>query len=121
MTDVVVGGADSLDPDSIAVRTFGQARKGYDQREVRHFLDRVSAAMRASNTRVTRLEARIVELEGRLNTRVIDLDEDELMVKLGEETTRVLRSAREAGRSSIAFQVERDGARRFVALPLRAA
>ena len=30
-------------------------------------------------------------------------------------------AARSAGRPSIALQVERDGARRFVAIPLRAA
>lgn len=107
MTDLVVGSADSLDPESIAIRTFGQARKGFDQREVRHFLDRVAEAVRTSQARVARLEARIVELEGRLTARVIDLDEDELMVKLGEETTRVLRSAREAAAELYARAEER--------------
>jgi serine protease Do len=35
--------------------------------------------------------------------------------------TEAVSAARSAGRPSIALQVERDGARRFVAIPLRAA
>jgi serine protease Do len=35
--------------------------------------------------------------------------------------TEAVSAARSAGRPSIALQVERDGARRFVASPLRAA
>ncbi len=107
MTDLVIGAGDSLDPESIQIRTFGQARKGYDPREVRHFLDRVAESARHAQARIGRLEARIVELEGRLASRVIDLDEDELMVKLGEETTRVLRSAREAAADLYARAEER--------------
>ncbi|MBW6401268.1 Do family serine endopeptidase [Roseomonas sp. HJA6] len=38
-----------------------------------------------------------------------------------QDVVDAVRAAREAGRPSIAFQVERDGARRFIALPLRAA
>ena len=38
-----------------------------------------------------------------------------------QDVVEAVKTAREAGRPSIAFQVERDGARRFIALPLRAA
>jgi serine protease Do len=37
------------------------------------------------------------------------------------DVSEAVAAARSAGRPSIAFQVERDGARRFVAIPLRAA
>ena len=52
----------------------------------------------------------------------------EVVLKAGErdvanpqDVVEAVKTAREAGRPSIAFQVERDGARRFIALPLRAA
>jgi DivIVA domain-containing protein len=84
-----------LTPDEVASRSFPTAFRGISETDVRAFLKRVSEDLAMVRGREQELMATIDELEARLrNPR--PLDEQELLDALGEETTRLLRSAREA-------------------------
>ncbi|CAN5903466.1 hypothetical protein BH23ACT2_BH23ACT2_30710 [soil metagenome] len=85
----------ALDPDAIASHAFARARKGYEPDEVRAFLVQLASQIRLSEQRRNDLERRVVELERRA-TDPRDLDEAAVTELLGEETARVLESARTA-------------------------
>ncbi len=84
-----------LTPDDVAGRSFATAFRGISESDVRAFLKRVSEELGMARGREQELMATIGELEARLRTPQ-PLDEQELLDALGEETTRLLRSAREA-------------------------
>ncbi len=81
-------------PDEIANRNFPTVRKGLDPEEVRRYLEQVARAMASALERETDLMRRLEIAEEKAAHP--SLDEDTLMKALGEETARVLRSAREA-------------------------
>jgi len=85
-----------LSPDEIASRQFGKRPRGYAESEVRGFLKRVSEELAAARERENELLATIDALEEQLR-QPRPLTEQELLDALGEETARLLRSAREAG------------------------
>lgn len=85
----------ALDPDAIASHPFGRARRGYEPDEVRAFLVALASKIRMSEQRRNDLERRAAELERRA-TDPRDLDEAAVTELLGEETARVLESARTA-------------------------
>jgi hypothetical protein len=85
-----------LTPDEVAGRSFATAFRGVSETDVRSFLKRVSEDLAAGRSREQELMTTIDELEARLRTPQ-PLDEQALLEALGEETTRLLRSAREAG------------------------
>lgn len=85
-----------LTPDEIAGRTFATAFRGVSESDVRSFLKRVSEDLAAAKAREQELMTSVDELETRLRSPQ-PLDEQALLDALGEETTRLLRSAREAG------------------------
>lgn len=101
--------ADPLAPQDVARRTFDVGRRGYEQQEVRGFLHEVSALLE----RLVRSEAELRERAERAETKLgmaAQPDEAMLLEILGEETTRVLTSAREAAaeiRSKAEGSVER--------------
>jgi DivIVA domain-containing protein len=84
-----------LTPDEVAGRSFPTAFRGISESDVRSFLKRVAEDLGAVRAREQELATTIDELEARLRTPR-PLDEQELLDALGEETTRLLRSAREA-------------------------
>src|SRR5579871_4266929 len=85
-----------LTPEEIATRSFGKGVRGYAESEVRAFLKRVSEELVTAQDRERELEVAIDALEEQLRTPR-PLTEQELLDALGEETARLLRSAREAG------------------------
>jgi DivIVA domain-containing protein len=85
-----------LSPEEVASRSFGTGFRGYSEAEVRGFLKRVSEQLAAGRDREHELEAAVDALEDQLR-EPRPLDEKELLDALGEETARLLRSAREAG------------------------
>jgi DivIVA domain-containing protein len=85
----------TLSPESIEARSFTSGFRGYDQSEVREFLGRVAAEVRAYRERTERLESAWHSAEERA-ARPPVLDEDTLMAAVGDETATILRAARAA-------------------------
>lgn len=83
-----------LSADEVANRTFATSFRGLDAGEVRAYLDRVADELRAAEQRETDLAVRLKAAEQRADSP--DIDEDTLLRLLGDETARVMRSAREA-------------------------
>ena len=92
----VISSAPHLTPDEVATRVFGRKGRGYSENEVRSFLKRVSEELASARDRERELTAAMDELEEQLRAPR-PLSEQELLDALGEETARLLRSAREAG------------------------
>lgn len=86
---------DDLDTQAIARRTFDVARRGYEQQDVRAFLHEVSSLVDRLQREAQELRERADRAEARLGLSDAP-DEAMLMEVLGEETTRVLTSARDA-------------------------
>ena len=86
---------DPLQPDDIARREFEVTRRGYDQQAVRGFLHELSSQLARAATVESDLRERLAAAERKLATAEHP-DEAAMLELLGEETTRVLTSAREA-------------------------
>ena len=98
-----------MTPDEVAGRSFPTSFRGISETDVRAFLKRVAEELGAARGREQELMNTIDELETRLRNPQ-PLDEHELLDALGEETTRLLRSAREAA-SDIRGKAEERAAR----------
>ena len=83
----------SLTPELIHARAFTVGFRGYDQSEVRDFLNRLSAEVRSLREQVESLESNWRSAEERA-ARPPVLDEETLMAAVGEETAAILRTAR---------------------------
>ncbi len=83
------------DPDAVAAKSFSTVRKGFEPDEVRAFLLAVASSMRDAKLRYEDMERRLVEVERRAADPK-DLDEHAVTQLLGEETARVLETARQA-------------------------
>jgi len=84
-----------LSPDELVQRTFTTSFRGYTEAEVRAFLKRVSEELIVTRDREAELLDAIDSLEEQLRAPR-PLNEPEMLDALGAETTRLLRSAREA-------------------------
>ncbi len=100
---------DPSSPASVAEAGFSTTRRGYNQGEVRALLTSVAAEL-------GRLQERQRQLEAELNSAravppsAIELDDETVADLLGEETLRVLHTAREAA-SEIKIRAEENAAR----------
>lgn len=83
-----------LSADEVANRAFATSFRGFDPAEVRAYLSRLADELRAAEQRENDLATRAREAEARADSP--DIDEDTLLRLLGDETARVMRSAREA-------------------------
>jgi DivIVA domain-containing protein len=92
----IISTAPHLTPDEVANRMFGRKARGFSETEVRSFLKRVSEELTAARERERELTSAMDALEEQLRAPR-PLSEQELLEALGEETARLLRSAREAG------------------------
>ena len=91
---IVISSEPGLTPDEIARRSFPVVFRGYEQDQVRRLLKRVADELAAARQREQDLH-RALE-EARSPRARPELDEAALTAALGEETTRILLSAREA-------------------------
>jgi DivIVA domain-containing protein len=91
----LVSSTPHLSPDDIVQRTFTTSFRGYTEAEVRAFLKRISDDLVVTRDREAELLVAIDALEEQLR-RPRPLNEPEMLDALGAETTRLLRSAREA-------------------------
>ena len=83
-----------LAADDVATRAFATSFRGFEPSEVRAYLGRLAEELRAAAEREEALTARLAEAEARASSP--EIDEDTLLRLLGDETARVMRSAREA-------------------------
>jgi DivIVA domain-containing protein len=91
----VISSAPRLTVEEVANRSFAKGVRGYSETEVRAFLKRVADELATARGQEQSLEAAIDALEEQVRTPR-PLSEQELLDALGEETARLLRSAREA-------------------------
>ena len=91
---IVISSGRSLTPEEVAARTFATSFRGFDQAEVRLFLKRVGDELLALAENERQLRQSLDEARERAAHP--ELDENALTAALGEQTTRVLQSAREA-------------------------
>jgi DivIVA domain-containing protein len=100
---------DPASPASVAEAGFSTSRRGYNTDEVRAFLTSVAAEMSRLKEHERQLEA---ELRAARNTSQTpaELDDDTVASLLGEETLRVLQTARESA-SQIKLRAEETAAR----------
>jgi DivIVA domain-containing protein len=87
---------DPSSPASIADAAFGTGRRGFDQGEVRDFLRMVAAELGRLQERERFLERELRTAQANADTASVQLDEQSLTRLLGEETARVLTTARES-------------------------
>jgi DivIVA domain-containing protein len=97
-----------LSPEDVAHRGFATVRRGFDQHDVRAFLEAVAAELRRLRDRVNELDP--ATAPPRSPTEVHALDIATLTTALGEETARVLRVAQEAA-ADVKARAEESAAR----------
>jgi len=98
-----------LSPEEVAGRAFSSTFRGISESEVRAFLRRVAEELTATRERERELTEAVDALEDRLRTPP-PLDEQRMLDVLGEETTRLIRSAKEAAADIRAKAEERAAA-----------
>jgi DivIVA domain-containing protein len=91
---IVISSEAGVTPDETTRRSFPVVFRGYDQDQVRRFLQKVGEELGAGRLREQELRKALDEARSTLAHP--ELDEATLTAALGEETTRILRSAREA-------------------------
>ena len=105
---IVISSGRSLTHEEVAARTFATSFRGFDQAEVRLFLKRVGDELLALAENERQLRQSLDEARERAAHP--ELDENALTAALGEQTTRVLQSAREAA-TDIRNKAEENAAR----------
>jgi cell division septum initiation protein DivIVA/outer membrane biosynthesis protein TonB len=100
---------DPSSPASVAGATFSNVRKGFAPDEVRAALTSVSGELGRLGERIRQLEAELA-LAKRETAPSVDLDEAALTDRIGEETVRVLHTARESA-TQIKTRAEENAAR----------
>ena len=92
--------ADSKRPapaaSTVGRRTFSTAFRGYDQEEVKAYLEALAYEFRDLRDRIAELEGELEAEKGKAAPEAPKLDIATLTTALGEETARVLRTAQEA-------------------------
>ena len=61
--------SDDLDPDAVGRREFTRSRRGFDQIEVRAFLNAVAAQLRTERQRQVELTRKLADAESRADAR----------------------------------------------------
>jgi DivIVA domain-containing protein len=101
---------DPSSPASVAEAGFSTARRGFSQDEVRAFLVSVAAELGRLQERERQLDAELREARAAADAAPSQLDEAAVTELLGEETVRVLQTARESA-SQIKIRAEETAAR----------
>ena len=101
--------SDPSSPASVAEAGFSTTRRGYNQDEVRAFLSSVASELGRLQERQRQLEAELHTARS-ATTVSVELDDETIASRLGEETLRVLQTARESA-SEIKIRAEDNAAR----------
>jgi cell division septum initiation protein DivIVA len=97
---------DPSSPAAVGSAQFSVVRRGFEQEEVRDLLRGVSAELARLQERERFLESELRAMQTRGLSAPGVLDEEMVTALLGEETARVLTSAREAAKQQIARAAE---------------
>ena len=97
---------DPSSPAAVGSAQFSVVRRGFEQEEVRDLLRGVSAELARLQERERYLESELRAMQTRGLSAPGALDEEMVTALLGEETARVLTSAREAAKQQIARAAE---------------
>ena len=97
---------DPSSPAAVGSAQFSVARRGFEQEEVRDLLRGVSAELARLQERERFLESELRAMQTRGLSAPGALDEEMVTALLGEETARVLTTAREAAKQQIARAAE---------------
>ena len=97
---------DPSSPAAVGSAQFSVVRRGFEQEEVRDLLRGVSAELARLQERERFLESELRAMQTRGLSEPGALDEEMVTALLGEETARVLTSAREAAKQQIARAAE---------------
>jgi cell division septum initiation protein DivIVA len=97
---------DPSSPAAVGSAQFSVVRRGFEQEEVRDLLRGVSAELARLQERERFLESELRAMQTRGLSAPGALDEEMVTTLLGEETARVLTSAREAAKQQIARAAE---------------
>ncbi len=97
-----------LSADDVQQHHFSTVRRGFDPDEVRGMLELVARELAVAAEREAELRAALSDAEQR--ARSPEIDEETLTAVLGQETTRVLRAARDAA-ADIVSKAEEEAAR----------
>ena len=100
---------DPTSPASVAEAGFSTSRRGFNPDEVRAFLSSVAAELGRLKERERQLEAELRAARATSTGRA-ELDDETVASMLGEETLRVLQTARESA-SLIKVRAEENAAR----------
>ena len=100
---------DPSSPASVAEARFTTSRRGFNTDEVRAFLASVAAELGRMQERERLLEAQLLEARA-VSPDLVELDDATIAKALGEETLRVLQTARESA-SEIKIRAEESAAR----------
>jgi DivIVA domain-containing protein len=93
---VVISSEPHLTPEEVSRRTFATVFRGFDPTEVRAYLRRVSDELGVARERQRHLEHLLADAQNKSTAPPPPLDEATLTAALGEETARVLQTARQA-------------------------
>ena len=97
---MTISSSSHLAPDDVARHSFSSVRRGFDQNEVRAYLESIAAGLRGIAEREHQLLQELGDAEHRAANPV--LDEPTLTAALGTETARVLHSAHEVAAEMVA-------------------
>jgi cell division septum initiation protein DivIVA len=97
---------DPSSPAAVGSAQFSVARRGFEQEEVRDLLRGVSAELARLQERERFLESELRAMQTRGLSAPGAIDEEMITALLGEETARVLTTAREAAKQQIARAAE---------------
>ena len=97
---------DPSSPAAVGSAQFSVVRRGFEQEEVRDLLRGVSAELARLQERERFLESELRAMQTRGLSAPGAIDEEMITALLGEETARVLTSAREAAKQQIARAAE---------------
>jgi DivIVA domain-containing protein len=101
---------DPTSPASVAEASFATSRRGFDQAEVRDLLRAVAAELGRLQERERFLERELRAAQTATAPDRVELDDETVTRLLGEETLRVLQTARESA-SQIKIKAEEGAAR----------
>src|SRR5579871_1438935 len=105
MEDRTTISSSRLTSSDVARATFSPARRGYDPREVRSFLEQVARELAGAERRIAELRQHVSDAEHR--ARNPELDEGTLAAALGAKSAAILRSAHEEAQKVVTAATER--------------